>query len=405
MALCIFKYYNFIAHNLNTLANVLNTTELMDPLAILLPIGLSFHTFQAMSYTIEVYRGHQPAERDFVTFALYVMFYPQLVAGPIERPQNLLPQFHKEQFFVYSNVVRGLQRMAVGMFKKVVIADNLAMVVDQVYRDPQQYHGLPLVLATLFFSFQIYYDFSGYSDIAVGAAEVMGIRLMENFRTPYFSLSLGEFWRRWHISLSTWFKDYLYVPLGGSRVPTLRHYANLLIVFLASGLWHGANWTFVVWGLLHGAFLIVEDATSPMRARVGRILFLDRAPWIGNALSMLCTFLMVSVAWVFFRASSLADAVYILGHMSDGLLDDIKRVAAGYAVDGMRPSLLALNIGLIAFGIAAEWIAARGGHVSPVEWIAQQPLFVRYGCYFMLIYSPLMLGASAVNQQFIYFQF
>src|SRR5687768_10410935 len=267
-------------------------------LNIILPIGLSFHTFQAMSYTIEVYRGHQPAERHFGIYALYVMFYPQLVAGPIERPQNLLPQFRTRHEFDADRVFQGLARMLWGMFKKVVIADRLAVIVNQVYGNPNQYGGMAFVWATWFFAIQIYCDFSGYSDIALGAAKVMGFNLMENFDRPYFATSIGEFWRRWHISLSTWFKDYLYVPLGGSRLGPRRTYVNLLVVFLLCGLWHGAAWTFVAWGLYHGMFLVLE--------RVGWARTLERGP---PALRHVYVLLAVMVGWVLFRSETLAGAV------------------------------------------------------------------------------------------------
>ena len=258
--LFFFKYFNFFNENLTHLAEFLNWQYSIRSLQILLPIGLSFHTFQAMSYTIEVYYGRQQPEKHFGIYALYVMFYPQLVAGPIERPQNLLPQFREVHSFDPYRVSLGLSRMIWGLFKKVVIADRLVYLVDVVYVHPGYYDGLSLFTATIFFAFQIYCDFSGYCDIALGAAQVMGFHLMENFEQPYFSRSISEFWRRWHISLSTWFKDYLYIPLGGNRLTLVRTWGNLAIVFLVSGLWHGANWTYIVWG------------------RFARILFNFRAP-------------------------------------------------------------------------------------------------------------------------------
>jgi D-alanyl-lipoteichoic acid acyltransferase DltB (MBOAT superfamily) len=259
--LAVFKYWNFAAGNLNGLAG----RPLVPLLDILLPIGLSFHTFQAMSYTIEVYRGRQPPERHLGIYALYVMFYPQLVAGPIERPQNLLPQFRDGHEFDAARVTRGLSLMMWGFFKKIVVADRLAIAVNHVYARPGDFDGAALLLATYAFAFQIYCDFSGYSDIALGSAEVMGFELMKNFDRPYASASVAEFWRRWHISLSTWFRDYLYIPLGGSKVGPARTGANLLIVFLVSGLWHGANWTYVAWGALHGLYIIVGRATEGAR--------------------------------------------------------------------------------------------------------------------------------------------
>src|SRR5882724_7016795 len=256
--LFVFKYFDFFTDNFIGLANLLGW-KLTNPVVhIILPIGLSFHTFQSLSYVIEVYRRKQRAETNFVTYATYVMFFPQLVAGPIERPQNLLHQFNQIHSFDYERIAGGLKRMAWGLYKKVVVADRLALYVNDVYAAPQSFNGLQLTLATIFFAYQIYCDFSGYSDIALGSAQVLGFKLMENFNTPYYSASVGEFWRRWHISLSTWFRDYLFIPLGGSRVSTFTRVRNTLIIFLVSGFWHGANWTFVIWGLWHGAFLVIE---------------------------------------------------------------------------------------------------------------------------------------------------
>ncbi|MGZ5286161.1 MAG: MBOAT family O-acyltransferase, partial [Flavisolibacter sp.] len=266
--LAVFKYYNFFIENINQLFHSWNiTTSNVPYLDIILPIGLSFHTFQAMSYTIEVYRGKYKAEKHFGIYALYVMFYPQLVAGPIERPQNVLPQFHEKKFFNYDNVTDGLKLMMWGMFKKVVIADRLVQLTDPVFNDPHAYSPMVIVLAAIFFSFQIFCDFSGYSDIALGSARVMGFKLMKNFDRPYQARSISEFWKRWHISLSTWFRDYLYISLGGNRVSIPRWYFNLFFVFLVSGFWHGANWTFVIWGALHGFYLVFAIISEKARDR------------------------------------------------------------------------------------------------------------------------------------------
>ncbi|HET6224970.1 MAG TPA: MBOAT family O-acyltransferase, partial [Bacteroidia bacterium] len=266
--LAVFKYFNFLNENITGLAELIGLHNPIPYLTILLPIGLSFHTFQAMSYTIEVYRGNQRAERHFGIYSLYVMFYPQLVAGPIERPQNILHQFHEKQVFSYERAANGLNQMAYGMFKKVVIADRLAEYVNAIYGNPQHYSTLPIIIATLFFSIQIYCDFSGYSDIAIGAAKVMGYDLMENFNRPYLSTTISEFWTRWHISLSTWFKDYVYIPLGGNRTTKIKWYRNLIIVFLLSGLWHGASWNFIIWGALHSFYLVFGLMTIHYRKRI-----------------------------------------------------------------------------------------------------------------------------------------
>ncbi len=274
--LVVFKYYNFIIENFSHLLGSIGLNNHLPYLSILLPIGLSFHTFQAMSYTIEIYRGKQLAERHFGIYALYVMFYPQLVAGPIERPQNILHQFFEKHDFDYIRVTDGLKLMMWGLFKKVVIADRLALFVNQVYDSPTNYQGIPLIIASVFFSFQIYCDFSGYSDLAIGAAKVMGFNLMKNFNRPYFSKTISEFWKRWHISLSTWFRDYLYIPLGGNRKAKYRWYYNLFITFLISGLWHGANWTYIIWGSLHGSYLIIGLSASIIRNRIKKMVMVQK---------------------------------------------------------------------------------------------------------------------------------
>ncbi|MCE7945771.1 MAG: MBOAT family protein, partial [Chlorobi bacterium CHB1] len=248
-------------HKTSGRGNIFYEFPLFD---ILLPVGISFYTFQTLSYTIDVYRSEKTPERNFIKFALYVTFFPQLVAGPIERSTRLLPQFDHEHKFDANRVVSGLRLMLWGFFKKLVIADRLALYVNEVYNNPADYTGLPVIIATYFFAFQIYCDFSAYSDIAIGAARVLGFDLMKNFRQPYLAQSIGEFWKRWHISLSTWFRDYLYIPLGGNRVSRLRWYVNLMAVFLISGLWHGANWTFVVWGALHGSYFVLSLLTQKL---------------------------------------------------------------------------------------------------------------------------------------------
>jgi D-alanyl-lipoteichoic acid acyltransferase DltB (MBOAT superfamily) len=390
--LALFKYYGFLTSNLVAVAHLLGVEAHLPALHILLPIGLSFHTFQAMSYTIEVYRGHQKAERHFGIYSLYVMFYPQLVAGPIERPQNLLPQFRAEHPFDYDRVTAGLKLMALGMFKKVVIADRLASRVDVVYNNVHLHHGLALLSATLFFAFQIYYDFSGYSDIALGAAQVMGFKLMKNFDTPYFAGSLSEFWRRWHISLSTWFRDYLYIPLGGNKRSPLRSSLNLLIVFTVSGLWHGAKWTFVIWGALHGFYLIIGKLTRAGRERWG-------LPAGRGLPSVLITFLLVMVAWVFFRANDVSDALYVLGHMFRGLSGDVVASLHGVPIGVDNRSVL-LCTWLISSMLALEWIDRRYGLFAS---LSRRRPWVRFSVYFGLAYACLLLGVP--DQQFIYFQF
>lgn len=305
LILAVFKYFNFFIDNFNGIASFIGWNYSLNTLSILLPIGLSFHTFQSLSYVVEVYRGNQKAERHFGIYSLYVMFYPQLVAGPIERPQNLLHQFHEEKKFNYEDVAQGLQRMLWGMFKKVVIADNLSSFIGAVYDSSDVVAWYYIATAMVMFSIQIYCDFSGYSDIALGAARVMGFKLMENFRFPYLSQSISEFWSKWHISLSTWFRDYVYIPLGGNRKGLMRAALNTLAVFGISGLWHGANWTFVVWGVMHGVLVIFSNR---MNIRFSSVI------WKISATAF--TFALVTGAWVFFRADNFG----VARNMFEGLL-------------------------------------------------------------------------------------
>lgn len=400
--LAVFKYYNFFISNVNDALHVSNPSANLPLLNIILPIGLSFHTFQAMSYTIEVYRGNQKAERHFGIYSLYVMFYPQLVAGPIERPQNVLHQFYEKHEFRYDRVVSGLRLMAWGLFKKVVIADRLAYMVNEVYNTPNQFKGLPLLVATIFFSIQIYCDFSGYSDIALGSARVMGFELMKNFDRPYFSKSISEFWRRWHISLSTWFKDYLYISLGGNRVSLPRACFNLFFVFMISGLWHGANWTFIVWGALHGIYLVIGLLTKNMRnqfiARTGFTIL--NQPLLNIAF----TYVLAAFAWIFFRANTLHDAWYIIRHLFDHSTGTWREIDyTGIAT-------------VKVFYKSYEWLALVGALLILViieraqfrhsinNWIQRQQTPIRWAIYYGIVLYIGLLGAFE-HVQFIYFQF
>ena len=401
-ALVFFKYFNFINGNMLELARLVHWNYPIGALNIILPIGLSFHTFQAMSYTIEVYRGKQKAEKHFGIYSLYVMFYPQLVAGPIERPQNLIHQFMEEHKFEYSNVTEGLKLMAWGLFKKVAIADRLAIDVNRVYAQPLLYPGLPSILATIFFAFQIYCDFSGYSDIAIGAARVMGFKLMQNFNKPYFSGSISEFWKRWHISLSTWFRDYLYIPLGGSRVAKWRWQFNIFIVFLLSGLWHGANWTYVVWGALNGIYLIFSGLTENVRKRLVAFIGLDSHPGAHKLLRVAITFSLICVAWVFFRAKNIQTASFMLGHFADVFkgfpgIHWFKETAQITARFGMRSSFFS-----IIFIVGVEFALLR--YARQIHAILQSSTPLRWAVYYSLGFSILLFDMFS-NSQFIYFQF
>lgn len=398
--LAVFKYYNFINHNFSFLLHGFGLTNPLPYLSILLPIGLSFHTFQAMSYTIEVYRGHQKAERHFGIYSLYVMFYPQLVAGPIERPQNLLPQFSKKFDFDYERVTSGLRLMAWGLFKKVVIADRLAIVVDTVYSNPYQYDSLGLIIATVFFAFQIFCDFSGYSDMAIGAARIMGFKLMTNFDKPYQSKSIHEFWQRWHISLSTWFKDYFYITLGGNRVTIPRWYLNLFIVFLVSGLWHGANWTFVIWGALHGLYLVVGIMTKKYREKLNSFFYLNKVPLF----SILTTFILVAFAWIFFRATDLNSALYISTQIFlgfPGLINDLINSHYNLKYLGLAKNEIFFSILLIIFLETVHYLQLK---INIAEVLKKKSVYLRWVIYYVLVLSIIFLGVYE-DRQFIYFQF
>lgn len=395
-ALFVFKYFNFFNTNFAHLANLLHWNYSIAALKIILPVGLSFHTFQSLSYVIEVYRGKQKAEHNFGIFALYVMFYPQLVAGPIERPQNLLHQFYEVHKFDYDRVMDGLKLMAWGLFKKVVIADRLSILVNQVYASPSEYGSLQLLIATYFFAFQIYCDFSGYSDIAIGSAQVMGFRLMDNFNRPYFSKYISEFWNRWHISLSSWFRDYLYIPLGGSRVSEMRWILNIIIVFLISGLWHGAKWTFVVWGMLNGFYMIAAHLTKNIRNGIVKAVRLHYFPMIHRYVQIFITFHLVLIGWVFFRANSLTDAKYVLLHM---FRMNAFRLDNYYVGLGKTEFLIAICA--IIFMLIVHMIQR---HNRIRHMLMEKPLWFRLVFYTIMLLSLVLFGEYG-HQEFIYFQF
>ncbi len=395
--LAIFKYYNFLNDSFSFLMHGFALDNPIPYLSIILPVGLSFHTFQAMSYTIEVYRGHQPAERHFGIYSLYVMFYPQLVAGPIERPQNLIHQFREKYDFDYDRVTSGLRLMLWGLFKKVVIADRLAIIVDTVYNNPENHVTSSLIIATIFFAFQIFCDFSGYSDMAIGAARVMGFKLMTNFNSPYHARSVQEFWLRWHISLSTWFKDYLYIPLGGNRVGIPRWYLNLFIVFLISGLWHGANWTFVIWGALHGLYIIFGYVTKNARKRTSRKLGLNKI----RGLNTVTTFLLVTFAWIFFRADNLNVATHIISGIFTGFVPMVTSFFKGEEVFEYLGTAKAWPIALIFF---LELIHTFDYKYDLSKRFLRYPTSLRWLIYFIAVMVILLFGVFD-DRQFIYFQF
>jgi D-alanyl-lipoteichoic acid acyltransferase DltB (MBOAT superfamily) len=395
-----FKYFNFVSDSLRAAFNQFNLVYDVPMFQVLLPVGISFYTFQTLGYVIDVYRGRVEPERHLGRFALFVSFFPQLVAGPIERAGNLLPQFYENFAFDEARVSSGLRLMLWGMFKKVVIADRLGLYVNAVYNNPSDWSGWPVLVATFFFAFQIYCDFSGYSDIAIGAARVLGFDLMDNFKRPYFARSPSEFWRRWHISLSTWFRDYMYIPLGGNRVSVLRWYVNLMIVFLVSGLWHGTAWTFVLWGGLHGLYMVGDMATLGLRGKLAHWLGLDQMPTLQAMVSGGITFGLVNLTWVFFRANSVADAFL--------LLDNLLPLTRFTDLNAPWTSLVsnpvgetALSLGLILLLLIVHWIQEQQWQL-PTLW--QRPLWFRWAAYLGLALAIMNLGITE-EVPFIYFQF
>ena len=395
--LFVFKYFNFVSQSISDLCRAVSIPMHPVTLKLMLPVGISFYTFQTLSYVIDVYRGEIRAERHFGVYATFVSFFPQLVAGPIERSKNLLHQIREEHVFDYDQAAYGMKLMTWGFFKKLVVADNLAVYVDRIYNQIHLYQGLSLMVATVFFAFQIYCDFSGYSDIAKGTANLFGVKLMTNFKSPYFSTSIKEFWSRWHISLSTWFRDYVYIPLGGNRVKKSRHYFNLVATFLVSGLWHGANWTFVIWGGIHGVLQVGEQALGLVKKK----------PEAGERhglkwwLNVIGVFIIVCLAWVFFRANTLDDAFYLLTHMFYGIGDPYL-----YAVQACvdmniwigRAAVLALYLVIL---MAYDY-ASLGRDV--IAWVGSRRAAVRYLVYFGLV-TFIIFNRSITESAFIYFQF
>lgn len=395
LVLFVFKYFNFFTGNFVALANFAGWNLPMPLVKIILPIGLSFHTFQSLSYVVEVYRGNQKPERNLVIYATYVMFFPQLVAGPIERPQNLLHQFREAHPFDYERITSGLKRMAWGFFKKIVVADRLALYVNDVYAAPQKFNGLQLSLATFFFAYQIYCDFSGYSDIAIGSARVLGFDLIENFRTPYYSKSISEFWQRWHISLSSWFRDYVYNPMVERLVTPAGWCFTLLVTFGVSGLWHGANWTYVIWGLLNGMYLLVGGLTERMRNQAFAAIGIGPETRLRSAMRIACTFLLTCVGWVVFRARNATDIWYILTHFWKNW--DFSQIKTEQFLLRQMPIAIA---GILAVEVVQ--LLQKG--VRLPDLVVRLPVIPRWALYVAVVYVVILFGVFR-SAQFIYFQF
>lgn len=384
-----FKYFNLFGETLNAVLGLLGNGQQVPVLDILLPVGISFFTFQALSYLVDVYRERVQPEPHFGYYALYVAFFPQLVAGPIERPDNLIPQLRHPRKLSYAAFREGNLLILWGLFKKIVVADRLAVYVDAVYGQAGNLQGAPLLLATVFFGFQIYCDFSGYTDIARGTGRLLGVNLMENFRRPYFARNMQDFWRRWHISLSTWFRDYLFIPLGGSRGGRVHIALNVLIVFVVSGLWHGAAWTFVVWGAMHGLLLIVNRAVA---GRWGRIT----AAWRGMP-AMAITFGVAMLSWIPFRASSLMESWIITRDIFRFRLD-----GWNLNVGELHPNELLIAFGVIGVLLFVDAMQEWGGLGRRLHRL-NTPL--RWSVYIFAVLLTLVLGRHESNIQFIYFQF
>jgi D-alanyl-lipoteichoic acid acyltransferase DltB (MBOAT superfamily) len=392
--LFVFKYIDFLGETLVSLLELFGASASYTPLRLELPIGVSFYTFQAIAYVVDVRVSRVPAEAHAGRFALYKAFFPQMVAGPIERPARLLPKLREPTELTYERITSGASLILWGLVKKIVIADRLAIYVNEVYDHPGKYHGLTVVLATYFFAFQIYGDFSGYSDIAVGSARLFGYDLMQNFDRPYLARSIREFWGRWHISLSTWFRDYVYVPLGGNRRSPWRTRFNVLAVFLLSGLWHGAAWTFVAWGALHGLYLLAGDATKSLRSRAAQALGLSRVPRLSALAETLFVFHLVCLAWVFFRATGFDEAWTL--------------IAASTELDGSRwlvPGVSAYELALSFLCIAALMaMSVWQRQANTADFLITQRTGTRWGLQWAMLVALVLFGQFNVTK-FIYFQF
>ena len=395
--LFLFKYTDFLFGSLRGGLRAVNFFADIPQLGWLLPVGISFHTFQAVSYTVEVYRRRSPAERHLGLYALYVAFFPQMVAGPIERPYNLLPQFHRRTRLEYIRLRSGLELILWGLYKKMIVADSIAALVNRVYERPRQFSGALLSIATVCFAIQIYCDFSGYSDMAIGLARIMGYDLMINFRRPYFAGSIADFWRRWHISLSSWFRDYVYIPLGGNRADPLRWVCNVMAVFLLSGLWHGANWTFVIWGGVHGLYLVFGRALARVRETLAEWSGVARWPALRRVSASLTTCALVCFAWIFFRAKSVGDALYVATHFfRPGGFHWRDLLAVGMPAFELQITVLA-----IAVLFLVEFLQTR-----PSPWLIRswESRRVRWPVYCAAFYSLVFFGVFD-RIEFIYFQF
>ena len=392
--LFFFKYFNFFTASAAAVFEMFSIKLSPLTLKVLLPVGISFYTFQTLSYVIDVYRGDIPAEHHLGIYATFVSFFPQLVAGPIERAGNLLPQIRAEHRFDYEQATYGLKIMAWGFFKKIVVADMLILYISKVYSFPQGYHGFALVIAAAIFPFQIYCDFSGYSDIAIGAAKLMGIDLMANFKSPYFSQSIREYWSRWHISLSAWFRDYVYIPLGGNRVGKAHHCFNLLVTFLASGLWHGANWTYVIWGGLHGIAQVFETFFIPKKYR--------QSTGIVRWLRIAGVYLFCVFAFIIFASNSIGASLYVLGHLFDNISSPIAYLYNGFVDIGMGKLALMEALVFIIILEVYDYLSLKR---DVIMLLSRQKTIIRWTVYVCFMLMVIFFSQKGVATEFVYFQF
>lgn len=407
--LFMFKYLDFAVDNLNALLESFGLSVIEQDFDLLLPVGISFYTFQALGYVIDVYRKNIDAEYNLFRYALFVSFFPQLVAGPIERSGNLIKQLNnadKINLWNYERIAKGFMIMMWGFFMKVVIADRAASVVNNVFDNYYMMNTSALIMGAVFFAVQIYCDFASYSTIAIGAAQIMGFKLMDNFDTPYFAMSIKEFWHRWHISLSTWFRDYLYIPLGGNRKGKFRKHLNTMIVFLVSGLWHGANWTYIVWGGLHGAYQIIGDITKPAKIKLETRLNVNTQATSYKIVKMLITFALTCFAWIFFRADSINIALAYIYRLFTCLDPWALTTGLLYSIglDRQEMNILLISIGVLLF----VDIMKRKNNIRFENIADKQNFWVRELIIFVLIFAVIVFGAYGYSfdaQQFIYFQF
>lgn len=407
--LVFYKYFDFLLENVNAILSKVDGQLVSNPFDIILPVGISFYTFQALSYTMDVYRGEVEAEKNPLRYALFVSFFPQLVAGPIERSKNLLNQVKKIEeikLWNYNRVVNGLIQMIWGLFQKMVIADRISIFVDSVYQNLHAVGTTETVFAAVGFSIQIYCDFAAYSTIAIGAARVMGFELMENFDTPYFATSIKDFWRRWHISLSSWFRDYLYIPLGGNRKGKCRKYLNTMVTFLVSGLWHGASWNYVIWGGMHGIYQVIGEILAPVRKKINKLLKVNEGVFSYKLGQILFTFSLTTLTWVFFRAENLKEAIYFFERMFTRWNPWVFFNEGLYKFGLDRIEVNILFVALITMFLVELLKYLKNKRLS--DFIVEQNLWFRWIVMIGLVVSILVYGEYGVNfdsNQFIYFQF